>query len=261
MDQTENRFYREPGRPPLPPKIAAAIATVMTRVPTLAKGEQNKHGGYKFASIDDFLEAVRPLCTEAGLLIVPDEEHCEVNGDWLTLKFSFMLSHKDGETWDHRPTRTVMVSAKMGAQAFGAAQSYALKQFMRGLFQIATGDGEDADAHDHGDLSQGRRQQNGNGHQNGRAPERPRREDYQNGNGQNGRVNGNARTTAPQMPPNGNGKSVKQAKEEISACKTKEQLKQWKEANAEWLDKLAGISMERFEEVNAHFDDVWGLNA
>ena len=37
-----------------------------------------------------------------------------------------------------------MVPAR-GAQAFGAAQSYALKQFMRSLFQIPTGDREDAD--------------------------------------------------------------------------------------------------------------------
>jgi hypothetical protein len=37
-----------------------------------------------------------------------------------------------------------MVPAR-GAQAFGSAQSYALKQFMRSLFQIPTGDKEDAD--------------------------------------------------------------------------------------------------------------------
>jgi len=35
----------------------------------------------------------------------------------------------------------------MGAQAFGAAQSYAEKQFMRSLFKIATGDDDDADFH------------------------------------------------------------------------------------------------------------------
>jgi hypothetical protein len=38
-----------------------------------------------------------------------------------------------------------MVNAAMGAQAFGAAQAYTLKQFERSLFQIATGDSEDAD--------------------------------------------------------------------------------------------------------------------
>src|SRR3546814_8863152 len=55
-----------------------------------------------------------------------------------------------------------MVLASMGAQAFGAAQSYALKQFERSLFQIATGDGEDADHHTQSDLP-GARRQAGNG--------------------------------------------------------------------------------------------------
>jgi hypothetical protein len=41
-----------------------------------------------------------------------------------------------------------MVQSAMGAQAFGAAQSYSLKQFMRSLFQMATGDKEDADFHE-----------------------------------------------------------------------------------------------------------------
>jgi len=38
----------------------------------------------------------------------------------------------------------VMVPAN-GAQAAGSAQSYALKQFMRGLFLIPTGDADDPD--------------------------------------------------------------------------------------------------------------------
>lgn len=52
-----------------------------------------------------------------------------------------------------------MVSSKMGAQAFGAAQSYALKQFMRSLFQIATGEkGQDADEHPNADLPEVKRE-------------------------------------------------------------------------------------------------------
>ena len=46
-----------------------------------------------------------------------------------------------------------MVNASMGSQAFGAAQSYTLKQFMRSLFQVATGEkGQDADEHPPADL-------------------------------------------------------------------------------------------------------------
>jgi len=146
----------------MPPKVAAAIGEVMKAVPKLKKGEKNTHANYNFASIDDFLEAVRPLCAESGLIIVQDEasfdlrEGTDKNGKtvrWLLLTFQFTLVHTSGETWAHRPRRTIMVNAAMGAQAFGAAQSYALKQFQRSLFQIATGEkGEDADSHPPGDL-------------------------------------------------------------------------------------------------------------
>ena len=146
----------------IPPKVAAAIGAVMKAVPKLEKGEKNTHGSYNFASIDDFLEAVRPLCAENGLIIIQDEagfnlrEGADKNGKivrWLLINFQFTLAHTSGETWAHRPRRTIMVNAAMGAQAFGAAQSYALKQFQRSLFQIATGEkGEDADSHPPGDL-------------------------------------------------------------------------------------------------------------
>lgn len=137
----------------MPPKVAAAVAAVMSEVPRLTKGERNSHGNYNFASIDDFLEAVRPLCAKHGLIILQDEEAFEMSDGWLVMRFRFTLAHSSGETWAHRPARTIMVSAKMGSQAFGAAQSYALKQFERSLFQIATGEADaDADAHPPADL-------------------------------------------------------------------------------------------------------------
>ena len=141
-------------QPPMPPLVAAAVSNVMADVPKLARGEKNNHGNYKFASIDDFLEAVRPLCARHGLIIVQDEEKFELRDGFLMVKFRFTLAHRDGETWAHRPTRSIIVHAKQGAQAYGAAQSYALKQFKRSLFQIATGEkGEDADTHAKADLS------------------------------------------------------------------------------------------------------------
>jgi hypothetical protein len=142
---------------PIPPNVAAAISAVMNEVPKLSKGEKNEHGNYKFASIDDFLEAVRPLCAKHGLIILQDEESFEMKEGtdkygkpkvWLLMRFAFTLAHSSGETWAHRPTRSIMVDASMGSQAFGAAQSYVLKQFERSLFQIATGENDvDADSH------------------------------------------------------------------------------------------------------------------
>lgn len=153
--------------PPMPPKVAAAVAAVMGDVPKLAKGEKNSHGNYNFASIDDFLEAVRPLCAKSGLIIIQDEESFEMREgrdkyekpvSWLVVRFRFTLAHASGETWAHRPARTIMVNAAMGSQAFGSAQSYALKQFERSLFQIATGESgaDDADSHKQDNLPAGR---------------------------------------------------------------------------------------------------------
>lgn len=135
----------------LPEAVARAVNIVMAQVKGLLKTEENQSAGYRFASIDDFLAAVSPLCADAGLVILQDELDARLVSDgvklgdrsWLWVTFSFMLAHTSGATYGPL-TRSVMVPAE-GAQAFGAAQSYALKQFMRSLFQIPTGDQEDAD--------------------------------------------------------------------------------------------------------------------
>lgn len=138
----------------MPPKVAAAISKVQGSIKQIVKGEKNQHGNYNFASIDDFLSATSPLCAEAGLIIVQDEDSFEIKEStskdgkpvsWLNLTYKFTLAHTSGETWKQQPRRSILVNGSMGSQAFGAAQSYVLKQFMRSLFQIATGDKEDLD--------------------------------------------------------------------------------------------------------------------
>ena len=131
--------------------VAAAMNQVMGEVKKLIRSERNRDAGYEFASIDEFLAAVNPLCAEAGLIILQDELDARLVNDsgasmhrsWLWTTFTFTLAHKSGSIYGPL-TRSVMVPAR-GAQAFGSAQSYALKQFMRSLFQIPTGDKEDAD--------------------------------------------------------------------------------------------------------------------
>jgi hypothetical protein len=135
----------------IPEAVAGAINMVMGRIKGLLRTERNRVGGYRFASIDDFLGAVNPLCAKAGLIILQDELDARLVHDgtelnqrsWLWATFTFTLAHKSGALYGPL-TRSVMVPAA-GAQSFGAAQSYALKQFMRSLFQIPTGDGDDAD--------------------------------------------------------------------------------------------------------------------
>ncbi len=158
-DELEQAF--QANHDPMPPEIAKAICEVMGGITKLEKRDKNPHGGFMFTSIDDFLQTVGPLCAKAGLIILQDEESVEViartndkgsDVSWLRCNFSFTLAHESGATWSYRPKRTAFVAAKMGPQATGAAQSYALKQFERSLFHIATGDKEDADTHPAADL-------------------------------------------------------------------------------------------------------------
>lgn len=143
---------------PMPKEIATAIITVMKTTGRVTKESRNQQGGYSYASVDSFLELVNPACSEAGLIIMPIElssalESIEVADKaggtkqrrFARIVFGFILAHESGATWtNERDMRTVLVD-HTGAQCFGAAQSYVLKQYMRSLFLIATGD-KDADA-------------------------------------------------------------------------------------------------------------------
>ncbi len=223
----------------MPPKVAAAINDVMKAVKRLEKGEFNQHGRFKFTGIDDFLDASRPLCAEAGLVIVQDEEDFEVvsvrgkDGDaaWLKLRFTFTLAHISGETWNKPIRRSIMVMASMGAQAFGAAQSYVEKQFLRSLFQMSTGDNEDADNHAQGSLPPVKRY------------EAPPKAD-----------NGVRRLSSALAKDRGLDKELRDA---VAGCTTLDELAEWDrdfdrhtaEAPNSWLDAIHNSVILRKEEI------------
>ena len=137
--------------PKMPKSIAKAINDVMKDIKTLQKTSENKFQNYNYADIDSFLKAVNPLCAQHGLIITMDEESCRVskNADgkpWLHIVYKFILSSAVGETWSYTPRRNMFV-AMTGGQSLGSSQSYILKQFLRGLLFISTGDKDDLDGH------------------------------------------------------------------------------------------------------------------
>jgi len=141
----------EPIVPKLPKSIATAINGVMGDIKTLKKDDENKFQNYNYASIDKFLMAVNPLCAKHGLIITMDEESCKVSRDgakspWIHIVYKFILSHASGDTWAYTPRRNMFVSMT-GGQSMGSSMSYTLKQFMRSLFQISTGEKDDLDGH------------------------------------------------------------------------------------------------------------------
>lgn len=136
-----------------PPGIAKAVVQVMKSLGTLVKDNENKFDHYDYASIDDFIDHVRSHCAEAGLFIIPNEardaetqEVAKKDGKPMVVwsaRFAFTLVHESGEAYG--PIYKSISVLFNGAQAGGSSQSYALKQLMRGLFLIKTGDKDDPD--------------------------------------------------------------------------------------------------------------------
>ncbi len=128
--------------------INAAINAAMGQIQKLAKGDRNQHGNYSFASVDAFLDMCRPICAEHGLHPQVDSVGTETFGAgngklWAKFSYRLAMGHTSGEKTD-AVGMDVMLPLT-GAQTSGSAQSYAVKQFLRGLLMISTGDKDDAD--------------------------------------------------------------------------------------------------------------------
>lgn len=128
--------------------INAAICTAMGNVTKLAKEHKNAHGNYNFASIDDFLELCRPMMAAEGLYVNISGTGAETfmaGSNKLWCKFSYIIQtcHKSGESTDEAGMDVMLPLT--GAQTSGSAQSYALKQYLRGLLMISTGEKDDVD--------------------------------------------------------------------------------------------------------------------
>ena len=161
MEPDEASHVEQVGIPTLSlDKILPAISAAMSQVAKVGKSGRNEHDKYNFASVDDFLAMVNPVCAANGLIIHMDEAGSETfarkgkfgDSTWMRARYHITLMHSSGQ---HLPTvtRTVEVLSN-GSQAFGSAQSYVLKQYLRGVLLIATGDKDDADlqATDNGEI-------------------------------------------------------------------------------------------------------------
>lgn len=141
----------------MPIKIAAAISEVMSTIIKLERDGRNQFASYNYASVDSFFDMLRPLMAKTGLSILTEELGFEIKevitaadkGDrggtrsLLFITFGFRFMHAAGEVWPQMPIKKTVAVAAGGAQAWGSAQSYALKQFARGQFMIATGEKTD----------------------------------------------------------------------------------------------------------------------
>lgn len=108
------------------------------------KGQVNKFGGYSYRSCEDILQAVKPLLSEAVILV---SDEIKLIGDRYyveaTAKFIF-----GGETVENKAyAREPVIKKGMDeAQITGATSSYARKYALNGLLLID--DNKDADTQD-----------------------------------------------------------------------------------------------------------------
>lgn len=135
--------------------IAKSVAAVMAKVKRLKKADNNAFAKYRYTSVDDFKDALRPILSECGLSISMQEMSFEVHEakgekDKVSLlarfSFSLTLEHISGEKSE--PEFISMMLPFVGAQTTGAARSYAMKEWLKSRFLASSGDSEDADEHD-----------------------------------------------------------------------------------------------------------------
>lgn len=134
----------------MPQAIAEAISAVAGQVKKLGFDEKNEHGGYRAVSVDKFYTAIGPTMAEAGLFLLCTETKAELHEKntnkgpvtWLFTSYDLSFAHKSGCV--SSPLTRSCALPLTGPQAFGAAQSYIEKQFLRQVFKIPTGE-KDAD--------------------------------------------------------------------------------------------------------------------
>lgn len=134
-------------------QLARAVSDVMEKVERIKKGDDNKFAGYRFTSVDDYKDVLRPLMAEKGLAVGMSETKFEMfthtkdkkDSAHCRLHFEIWLEHSSGEKGDREGT-TVCLPYAM-AQTTGQARSYALKEWLKSKFLASSGDlAEDADA-------------------------------------------------------------------------------------------------------------------
>lgn len=108
------------------------------------KGQTNKFGGYKYRSLEDIMEAVKPLLAEVDAFIIISDEIVML-GDRFYVKATAAITDSTGKIATTGFAREALVKKGMDeSQITGAASSYARKYAMNGL--LAIDDTKDADA-------------------------------------------------------------------------------------------------------------------
>jgi hypothetical protein len=132
--------------------LVAAIAAVMADVHTVAKNGQNTFHNYRYARMEDILKEITPLLGRHGLVIFQSETGRAMfdEDNVIAVEYVFTVAHVSGETWP-QPLRQTGVSTCRNSKggwddkSLNKCHTAARKYFLLALFQIPTGEEDDAD--------------------------------------------------------------------------------------------------------------------
>ena len=147
---------KQPVELPPPParvgSIAIAIARIMQEVGTIPKDGYNKFHQYKFMKADDLIARVSPLMAAQGLVILQTEVDRVLfdGGNAVAIKYAFTLMHASGEVYPERLYQTGVSRCRDSKggyddKSFNKCHTAARKYMLIALFQVPTGDVDDAD--------------------------------------------------------------------------------------------------------------------
>ena len=112
------------------------------------KSQYNNFGKYKYRSLEDIMEALKPLLKEAGACLVVEDD-IKLIGDrfYIVAKATLLDAEGDGQITAQALARESFSKKGMDeSQITGTASSYARKYCLNGLFAID--DTKDADSMD-----------------------------------------------------------------------------------------------------------------
>jgi len=135
--------------------LVAAIAAVMNEVHVVAKRGENEFHRYRYATMGDILKEITPLLGRHGLVIFQSETGRAMFDDdnVIAVEYAFTVAHASGETWPHVIKQTGVSTCRNSKggwddKSLNKCHTAARKYFLLALFQIPTGEEDDADQGD-----------------------------------------------------------------------------------------------------------------
>lgn len=141
-----------PAGTPAPATLVGAIAAVMNEVHAVAKRGVNEFHRYAYARMEDILKEITPLLGKNGIVIFQSETGRAMfdEDNVIAVEYAFTVAHVSGETWP-QPLRQTGVSTCRNSKgswddkSLNKCHTAARKYFLLALFQIPTGEEDDAD--------------------------------------------------------------------------------------------------------------------